>query len=76
MKYKKEGVLTPEEQVIKIQEACSELEWYIAMNDSENGVKGLVIGNQEFVTKIVEQLGDAEDYQVWGRPTTGNSELH
>lgn len=76
MKNKKEGILSPEDQVTKIQEACSELEWYIAMNDSDSGVKGLIIGNQEFVAEIVEQLDDAVEYQIWGRPTADNGELH
>lgn len=70
---KNDKALTPEEQVQKIQEACTELEWYIALNDDNDEVKGLIIGNIEYIKNIIEQLDDMDEYQVWGRP---NEPLH
>ena len=59
---------TPEQHVLDIQKACSYLNWVIAMNDEDTGVKGLIIGNEKFVQEILEQLNNTNEFEFWTRP--------
>lgn len=64
-----------EEQILKIQEACAELGWSIAMNDSNELIRGLIIGVPQYIKKTVDDLEDCEQYSVWEKPDA-NSNLH
>ena len=66
---------TPEEFVLDIQESCSKLTWCIAINEKEEGVHGLIIGNAKYIQKIVSQLDDGDEYDVLISPSIAG-ELH
>lgn len=67
---------TPEDIVQQIQEACKLLGWNIAMNESNEGVKGLVIGQSEYVNDVVGQLEDFADYTMYEPDLEIDSDLH
>jgi len=67
---------TPEEIVIDIQDACKELGWQIAMNDSSSGISGLIIGQQEYVENVVGQLEDIDEYSIFSYDQVDNTSLH
>ena len=63
-----------EDYIYQIQEACAALGWVIAMNDENEHVQGLVIGTQEFVTELVENLNDS--FEVWEKAEGSDEGLH
>jgi hypothetical protein len=65
----------PEEYIIDIQEACSELGWDICIQD-KNKVQGLVIGAEAYISEVIGQLEDGHDYEIWSYPTEDNPNLH
>ena len=65
-----------EQQIVRIQEACAELGWSIALNDSSSIVEGLVIGTSEFVRSTLNNMVDGELYEVWGSPGENKKSLH
>jgi predicted sulfurtransferase len=67
---------TPEDIVNQIQEACKLLGWNIALNESAEGVKGLVIGQAEYVNEVVAQLDDMDDYTMYEPDIEIDSDLH
>jgi hypothetical protein len=56
---------TPEQIVHDIQEACKELGWHISMNESSNVIKGLIIGDYDYIEGVVEQLSEMDDYSIY-----------
>lgn len=56
---------TPEEVVNQIQECCKLLGWNIAMDESSSGIKGLVIGQPDYVDQVVAQLEEGEAYSIY-----------
>jgi len=68
---------TPEEIVVDIQKACQELGLHIGLKDQDN-LSGLIIGKIEFIQEVLAQLDDADDYEIWGHPTSSesNGNLH
>lgn len=56
---------TAEDIVNDIQKACSLLGWAIAMDDSKDGVSGLVIGRSEFVEEIIDSLDNKDDFSIY-----------
>ena len=70
---KKKEDQTPENSINQIREACAALNWQITMNDSENIITGLIIGEEEYVTGVLEQLVEIDDYSIYtsGEVDTG-----
>lgn len=67
---------TPEEIVDDIQNCCKLLGWNIAMNESSSIIKGLVIGQLEYVEKIVSSLEDSDEYSIYANLTSDDSDMH
>lgn len=67
---------TPEEIVNDIQDCCKQLGWNIAMNESSNIIKGLVIGQLEYVEQVVHSLSDSEEYSIFASSQSIDSEMH
>jgi len=67
---------TPEEIVNDIQEACKLLGWNLAMNESSPGIRGLVIGQPDFVEEVISSLEDSEDFAIYAASQTVQSEMH
>jgi len=65
----------PEDYIIDIQEACSELGWDICIEDS-NKVQGLVIGSGDYIKSVISQLENGIEYEIWSYPDNDNSNLH
>jgi len=60
---------TPEDYVHDIQEACRQLGWCIAMDESEDEINGLLIGNLDYLQEVVSQLHDSEEYCIGTIPS-------
>ena len=67
---------TPEQLVLDIQDACKELGWHIGMDESESGVRGLVIGDFDYVNEIVEQLNEVDNYSIYSNGEEAETDLH
>lgn len=67
---------TPEEIIQDIREACESLGWNIAMNESSNTVRGLVIGQFDYVEEIVEQIQDTDEYSIYSPSEPLDTDLH
>lgn len=67
---------TPEEIVNDIQDCCKLLGWNLAMNESSNIIKGLIIGKLEYVEAVVHSLEDAEEYSIYSSSQSIDSEMH
>lgn len=67
---------TPEEIVDEIQFLCSLLGWDVAINDAETGVKGLIIGQLDFVQHIVMQLEEYDAYEIYRKPEVFDPNIH
>jgi hypothetical protein len=72
---KKEDEKNPEDYILDIQKACAELGWDICI-ENKDAVQGLVIGTDNYVTSVVSQLDDGDDYEIWSYPSEDNSNLH
>jgi hypothetical protein len=62
---KKREEQTPEDFINQIRDACAALNWQIAMDDSKNLITGLIIGEEEHVTGILEQLVEGDEYSIY-----------
>lgn len=69
-------IKTPEQYVHDIQEACAHLGWCIAMDDSKKEISGLVIGNLDYVNKLLKQIINGEEYDIWAKSSKTSEELH
>lgn len=67
---------TPEDIVNEIQEACSLLGWHISMNESQDTVRGLIIGQAQYVQEVIAQLEDNEEYSVYSSSAAADTDKH
>lgn len=74
MAKKKSKEKTPEQLVIEIQEACRMLGWNVAFNEGEPGVRGLIIGQDQWVSDLIEELKD--DYSVYTSTDDAKKDVH
>jgi endonuclease III-like uncharacterized protein len=56
---------TAEEVVNEIRTACAALGWHIGLDESDETVSGLIIGQEQYVEKVLEQLEDMENYGIF-----------
>lgn len=67
---------TPEEIINDIRESCESLGWNIAMNESSNTIRGLVIGQFDYVEEVVDQIHDTEEYSIYSPAESIDTDLH
>lgn len=67
---------TPEDIINDIRDACESLGWNIAMNESSNTIRGLVIGQFDYVEEVVDQIHDTEEYSIYSPAESIDTDLH
>lgn len=66
---------TPEELWNTIRDACRELGWSIALDDSNAGISGAIIGRRVYVEEVLQDLPDKDKYVIHSIKQE-NSSLH
>ena len=57
---------SPEASFLELSEACAELGWVIAMNESDNGsISGVIVGTYDYVVEVMNQLDDPDEYEIY-----------
>lgn len=67
---------TPEDLVTEIQELCAQLGWCVGMNENKSMISGLIIGNQSFITNIVDQITEGDEFSIYSSNKSPNEELN
>jgi len=68
---------TPEEIFLELADRCAELDWLLAMNETEDGsIKGVIVGTGEYVSQTLEDLPDGEQYSIYQHGPEDQKELH
>lgn len=58
---------TREQCIDELRQVCTALGWVIGLDESEDGiyVSGLVIGTEEYVEGILDQLEEKDNYAIY-----------
>lgn len=73
---KKTKKVNADELVMDIKTACASLGWVIAIDESRDTAKGLIIGTLSYVEKVIEEMEDGDAYQIWADPSLIEDQVH
>lgn len=54
-----------EELLNSLKKICSELGWLLSFNETSDAIYGMVIGNEEYVARILEEAEDFSGYETY-----------
>ena len=66
--------MTPEEKLDRIRELAAELGWELAMSNESEEVHGIIIGDMQFITDVLNGDIDPEAFGIYA--SAYDEELH
>lgn len=67
---------TAEEMFLELTEACAKLGWVIAMQENDGVITGIITGQLDYVSSILSDLEDGDDFEIYEHGVESETELH